>query len=412
MIVFVGFCVHHRPAENNLENKSIPFTYQKDGIYVFLRRVPRDVRDHYRSDRIIFSLRTKSASQAKKLAEHYAIQLDAQWISLRLASGGPLGRHVIHAPKSQVPVQGLPVASVGMLMPDAIPTPLLTDAADQYLNLKGHDRSKTFATSVHRVVGKMVELAGDKPIGDYVRSDVNRLRDVLISEGKAGSTVVRMLGTLKAIVAFISSEHGLEMNSAFSRTYVDGKIGVKDRSPFDIKILKSIQVRCREVDDEKRWLIALVSDTGMRLAEAVGLLRSDFQVKEGIPCVVIQPHPWRRLKTSSSERVVPLVGNALWARDRILSVKSDTNFAFPCYCALSGNRSDSASAALNKWIKTNFVTEATIHGFRHSLRDRLRSVQCPGDIIDQIGGWQTPGVGSSYGKGYPLHVLASWMEKP
>ena len=373
--------------------------------------MPLDVRDHYRSGRIIFSLRTKSASQAKKLAEHYATQLDAQWASLRLASGGPLSRHVIPTAMSQIPVQALPVASTSELTIEAIPSPMLTDAADQYLNLKGHDRSKTFAASVHRVVGKMVEVAGDKPIGNYVRSDVNRLRDALVSEGKAGSTVVRMLGTLKAIVGFISSEHGLEMNSAFTRTYVDGKIGVKDRKPFEINTLKKIQVRCREVDDEKRWLIALVSDTGMRLAEAVGLLRSDFTKVDGIPCVVIKPHPWRRLKTSSSERVVPLIGHALWARDRILSVKTDSKFAFPGYCDLSGNRSGSASATLNKWIKTNFVTDATIHGFRHSMRDRLRSVQCSAEIIDQIGGWQTPGVGNSYGKGYPLSVMVRWMVK-
>ncbi|WP_416321589.1 DUF6538 domain-containing protein, partial [Yoonia sp.] len=273
-----------------MENKSIPFTYQKDGVYVFLRRVPRDVRDHYRSGRIIFSLRTKSASQAKRLAEQYAVQLDVHWSSLRLAHGGPLSRHVLPSTISQMPVQGLPVAATGMWMHDAIPTPLLIDAAEQYLTLKGYNRSKTFATSVHRIVGRMVEVVGNKPIGDYARSDVNRLRDVLVNEGKAGSTVVRMLGTLKAIVGFVSSEHGVEMNAAFTRTYVDGKNGVKDRKPFDINILKKIQIRCQEVDDEKRWLIALVSDTGMRLAEAVGLLRSDFQVREGIPCVVVKPH--------------------------------------------------------------------------------------------------------------------------
>ncbi|MDA0357981.1 MAG: hypothetical protein O3C14_02595, partial [Proteobacteria bacterium] len=43
--------------------------------------------------------------------------------------------------------------------------------------------------------------------------------------------------------------------------------------------------------------------------------------------------------------------------------------------------------------------------FRHSLRDRLRAVECPSDIIDQIGGWQTAGVSQSYGErqsnGYP-----------
>jgi integrase len=369
------------------------------------------VRNHYRSDRIIFSLRTKSANQARKLAAQYAFQLDTHWANLRLASADHLSRHVIPATLPNMRSQVLPVASVAHTICVEASSPVLTKAADQYLKLKGNNRPKTFATSVHRVVAKMVEVAGNKPIGDYVRSDVNRLRDVLISEGKAGSTVVRMLGTLKAIVSFICSEHGLEMNSAFSRTYVDGTIGVKDRNPFDISILKGIQLKCRDVDDERRWLIALVSDTGMRLAEAVGLLRSDLQVRDGIPCVMIKPHPWRRLKTSSSERVVPLVGNALWAQDRILSVKMDSKFAFPSYCDMSGNRSDSASAALNKWIKTNFVTDATIHGFRHSMRDRLRSVQCPSEIIDEIGGWQTPGVGSSYGKGYPLGVINEWMEK-
>jgi hypothetical protein len=33
------------------------------------------------------------------------------------------------------------------------------------------------------------------------------------------------------------------------------------------------------------------------------------------------------------------------------------------------------------------------------------------DIVDQIGGWQTEGVGHSYGNGYPLDVLSGWMSK-
>lgn len=98
----------------------------------------------------------------------------------------------------------------------------------------------------------MIEVVGNRPIGDYVRSDVNRLRDVLVAEGEAGSTVVRMLGTLKAIVGFMSSEHGVEMNAAFTRTYVDEQLGVKDRKLFDINILKDIQILRQDVDDEKK----------------------------------------------------------------------------------------------------------------------------------------------------------------
>jgi len=41
----------------------------------------------------------------------------------------------------------------------------------------------------------------------------------------------------------------------------------------------------------------------------------------------------------------------------------------------------------------------------------LRAVQCHSDIIDQLGGWETPGVGQRYGEGYPLEVLAEWIKK-
>jgi hypothetical protein len=44
------------------------------------------------------------------------------------------------------------------------------------------------------------------------------------------------------------------------------------------------------------------------------------------------------------------------------------------------------------------------------MRDRLRAVECPSDIIDQIGGWSSSSVGASYGKGYELPVLAKWMK--
>ena len=62
-------------------------------------------------------------------------------------------------------------------------------------------------------------------------------------------------------------------------------------------------------------------------------------------------------------------------------------------------------------MKTKIGQEYTTHSFRHSMWDRLRSVECPSDIIDQIGSWLTQGVGNSYGKGYPANILAKQMAK-
>ena len=45
-----------------------------------------------------------------------------------------------------------------------------------------------------------------------------------------------------------------------------------------------------------------------------------------------------------------------------------------------------------------------MQSLRHSIRDRLRAVERPSDMSDQIGGWATEGVGQGYGKGYELKV--------
>ena len=72
---------------------------------------------------------------------------------------------------------------------------------------------------------------------------------------------------------------------------------------------------------------------------------------------------------------------------------------------------NSASAALNKWLKAHVSKDIVVHSLRHAMRDRLRAVECPTDIIDQIGGWSRKGVGESYGRGYQVEQLRRWMAK-
>ena len=45
------------------------------------------------------------------------------------------------------------------------------------------------------------------------------------------------------------------------------------------------------------------------------------------------------------------------------------------------------------------------------MKDRLRAVECPKEIIDQIGGWLSSDVGESYGEGFPLDNIEKWLIK-
>ena len=149
----------------------------------------------------------------------------------------------------------------------------------------------------------------------------------------------------------------------------------------------------------------------MRLGEAAGLLKEDIKVNEPIPHIDLKPHPWRSLKTRGSQRLIPLTKEALWASKRLMEANNDSIFAFPRYCDERGCKSNSASGGLNNWLHHYVPDNCVIHSFRHSLRDRLRAVECPSDIVDAIGGWKTSGVGHGYGNGYPLEVLEKWMDK-
>ena len=154
-------------------------------------------------------------------------------------------------------------------------------------------------------------------------------------------------------------------------------------------MLLTIQHECIQLDDEPRWLIARIGDTGMRLSEACGLPQINFVVQL-----------WGWLKTDSSSRQIPLVGNSLWTTQRV--VKQRHQFAFPKYCNQTKCNANSANAALNKWLKTRVPDGYVMQLFRHNLRDRLRAVESPATIINALGGLTTEGVGRQDGKGHSL----------
>jgi integrase len=128
------------------------------------------------------------------------------------------------------------------------------------------------------------------------------------------------------------------------------------------------------------------------------------------PHLILKVHPWRRLKTKGSERIVPLAGEALWAAKQAQET-AQSQFLFPRYCSDSGCGSNSASATLNKSMSSRVPDGCVVHSFRHSIRDRLRSVECSHDVMDRLGGWSVGGIGESYGNGYPVEVLSKWMRK-
>ena len=124
-----------------------------------------------------------------------------------------------------------------------------------------------------------------------------------------GSSVTRNFSYVKAVINFALSEFALEIRNPFVGVYHDRSKGVGTRKPIPLDALRRVQSECVQIDDDIRWLVSLVSDTGMRMAEAAGLSVTDFNLQGDISFVEVRKHPWRSLKTSASARVIPLSGN-------------------------------------------------------------------------------------------------------
>ena len=122
-----------------MQTKNNNYIYIRDGMYYFSRRVPEDLKSHYRLNRIVFSLRTRSLKTAQAQAISLASKLDNDWQSLRWqSSSNSFSRFMIDC------------SSLDNNKPAG---PKLSEAKVLYLTAKGKGRSITFKQSVERSVG-------------------------------------------------------------------------------------------------------------------------------------------------------------------------------------------------------------------------------------------------------------------
>jgi hypothetical protein len=98
-----------------------PHIRVRSGIYHFVRRVPADLQQHYRSDRVSISLRTKSARAASRSAVSISQRLDDYWHGLRLQKMDVPALHLVIDDEADVPDN----------------SPTMMEAVETYLRTEG-----------------------------------------------------------------------------------------------------------------------------------------------------------------------------------------------------------------------------------------------------------------------------------
>ena len=101
--------------------------------------------------------------------------------------------------------------------------------------MKGRTDDKKFRQLAERVTDHVISLSGDKALSAYTIHDAKAFRDALKARGAAPTTIKRNFAV------------------------------VVKRLPIPIEDIHRVQMLCFDLDDDIRWIIAAVSDSGMRL---------------------------------------------------------------------------------------------------------------------------------------------------
>ncbi|ADE86661.1 DUF6538 domain-containing protein [Rhodobacter capsulatus] len=427
----------------------------KGNTYYYRRRIPEDVRSLYKvpgkraREQLMFSLKTADKAEACRLADAQTRRLDALWKAHREGSKAGADPHAALAmlearhlkPGDALRHRGHPAIeayidnlvgpgreeeAIALLSPteqlslDYLYSPsvpkLLSDAREKHFDLGKGPKAKVAVDQFERAWGHLLEITGDIPLDHLSRDHANEFVQKLIKRGLSAETVRRYLAQVRPVIQTGLLEFEMSKVNPFEKLAIPNRDEGprKPRDTFTIEELMAIQAACREKDDERRWLIAMLSDTMTRLAELQQIMKEDVRLHDPVPHVRLRVTDVRNLKTGSSARSVPLVGAALWAAQRAMTTEG--KFLFPSIAKdvpKDEFHSGAASAALNKWLKENKLarTGQTLHSFRHTMRDRLRNVEAPPDLIDRIGGWAGKGVGETYGKGHSLELMQRYMLK-
>ncbi|SMN17413.1 Site-specific recombinase, phage integrase family [uncultured Candidatus Thioglobus sp.] len=288
----------------------------------------------------------------------------------------------------------------------------LSEYPKLYAELSGRDINSKAIKDVITNINLIIDLLGDRAVNEYSRIDANSLIKARLKSGVKTTTISKNFTLINAAIEKVNREYEIESKNPFTQPNIPklGNDTIK-RKIFSNNQMNTLRDWTLENDTTVSKIIQVAMDTGMRLAEVVGLMSSDVQTKDGIKYIALKENKYIGLKNSNSERDMPLVGVALLA---IESLDLTQKLLFPNYFDSSKGsfKTTSASNAISKRIRAilNDKKSPTAHSFRHTMASRLRNVEASADALREIGGWKKD-MADKYGDPVSLEIRRGYMLK-
>jgi hypothetical protein len=312
---------------------TLPFTYSRGKTIYYQRAVPTDLRDRYTGKLIKHDLRTADWSRAAPMVAKLNKRYESEWEGLRSDPAASPKALRVHAdallrefglspsnPKNDPVAEDVflerlkekleafagddreaydsaesseyltPVEAEALRRLQGKNLPTLSDALELHLDIHPKRDDAKFVAYQRRAFDGLLLATGDKAIASFTRDDARTYIDTQLADKKATGTVERRLGVMRAVFTTWRLEKAPNMANPFEKLTVPnaGK-DKQSRIPFTTAQLVSLDKACRDKDDDLRWMLAILMDSGARLAEVVGLALDDIKLDAPVPHIVIQP---------------------------------------------------------------------------------------------------------------------------
>ncbi len=414
--------------------------------YYYKRRVPVGIQKYYTSDYVQVSLKTDSHQLAKQRASIFNNELEKLWADVistdcsdvddKLARAKEIARlhgfsyltaeQISNRPTEEILDRleavkddiGKDTEKVSAILgKHSLSTITLSKALENFFNFqkiellnKTDDQIRKWKNPRIKAVNNLINLIGDVPVDQISRNDILHLRDWwserVSNEGLSSNSPNKDFTYLRTLLSFISDDKQLDINTEYLFSRVRFANTPSTRPPFPTEFIRTELLNINNLTDlhpECQLFLFAMADTGARPSELVGLnpLKGDIRLDTDIPYIHIRPEKKKALKTTQSERMIPLVGASLYAFQNLPE-------GFEHYY----QKADALSANINKYLRDHNLLpspEHSIYSLRHSFEDRLTAVEPPEKVQAALMGhkYNRP----RYGDGPSLEQKKKWLDK-
>lgn len=356
---------------------------------------------------------TSDAEQRFAAARDLAAARGFRYMSAHQVAQLPVGE--LAARMNKVPVSGDEpdmTEAAALLGGAQEPEITISGALDLYWSLtadrvigKSDDQIRRWRNPRIKAVRNFIAVVGDKPIREISGDDMLDFRawwlDKMEAEGVTPNSANKDLIHLGDVLKTVNKMKRLGLVLPLSDLSFK-KGDAKQRPPFSDHWLRDKILALGALDGlnaEARTILLVMINTGARPSELAALTSDQIVLGANVPHIRIEP-VGRQLKTSSSRRVIPLVGVSLEAM-------RDFPDGFPRYRESSA----SLSATINKYLRANGLLETpehSLYGLRHSFEDRQLAAGVDERIRRDLMGHSLNR--ERYGKGASLDQLQAILQ--